>query len=175
MTNLFNHRILRLLVAITTAIFVSSSVNSVTEQRGLQLSMKRLDAGGTLIFLQIRNPTSRTWCLNPISFSASQFEIKLKDRVVDSKGPRPSLAAACIKLRAGEARSAQISLRQAFSLIDLRVGVLCYMFSFHPDPLPRIISYPPNGLRTIAPAQPNSLAPGAICEGENGIEYAAPL
>lgn len=136
---------------------------SATASTGLVISLERTPPHGAGVLLKIENPSPYAWCFNTVSFSASQFQIKIGNRVISGKASKVDiLGVPFLCFRPGEAREEKIDLHTAFTPDDLQKGILCYSFVYRRDPiLPDGVKGPRGEI-------------GTICEGRKSTGYLMP-
>lgn len=132
--------------------------NAAISRERLIIKMERASPKGNLATVEIDNPTTLRWCLVPVSFSTSQFQLFLNNKRVQNKSVNLSLSTKCLYIAPGERKRRVINLSNAFAEEQLRVGKLCYTFSYGTD----------------EPRSKIAADLGTICEGRRGARYLAP-
>ena len=136
---------------------------SATPNTGLVIKLERSPPHGASVLLKIENPTPYAWCFDSVSFSASQFQIKLGHRVVSAKASKVDiLGVPCMTFRSGEKHEEKINLQPSFTADELQKGVLCYTFVYRRSPVPSEQEKGPRG------------GIGTVCEGRKGSGYLMP-
>lgn len=138
--------------------FLLARCDDVAAREHLIVKMARVPAKGNSAVVEIGNPTRLRWCLVPVSFSTSQFQLLLNNRGVPNKTVNLNLSTRCLYIEPGESMHRMVDLSRAFTAEQLRLGKLCYTFSYGMDD----------------PHSENLSELGTICEGRPGAQYLAP-
>jgi hypothetical protein len=125
-----------LCAAMSIALFFSAG-HASGKKSDFVFGMNRVQSHGSLVAIEVNNRTPDTWCINPLSFSPSQFEIKIGNRVVQSRSISPYLTVACRIVKPGEVLMKRVNLKDGFSEDEIKNGVLCYNYAYWRDPLPQ--------------------------------------
>ena len=102
---------------------------------GVTITFNRHMTQPSIVLLDIKNGSATPICLDPASFQAASFSVKMDSGMVQNITPATPSAAACDVLAAGADKSQSVDAGQGFSRANEQVGRFCYHYDFGPYPV----------------------------------------